>query len=229
MAIRKSETVVGVFHEHGDAQAAIRALKNAGFTDEQIGIATSYTETGDRNAGELNTGALGTGARSTGDESYAGEGLMAGAATGAGLGALWWLCILAGVIPGIGPAIAGGTLAVLLSSAAAGAAAAGLAGALVGMGFTKEEAEYYESEMKAGRAVVAVNAGNRREEALRTLRQYGGYDITDDAQRNATRPVGQPTAQGGQTTPARDEKLRVDRTSHQAGEVKGRKEVHHDR
>ncbi len=175
MATRSSETVVGVFAERNEAQSAIHALKDSGFTDDQIGVATSNRDA------EIS-------AHGKDDESYAGEGALTGAATGAGIGALWGLGILAGVVPGIGPAIAGGTLAILLSSAAAGAAAAGLTGALVGMGLTKDEAEYYESEMKAGRVVVAVDAGPRRDEALRLLRLHGGYDISTDTRRSATSP-----------------------------------------
>jgi hypothetical protein len=115
------------------------------------------------------------------EESYAGEGALAGAATGAGIGALWGLGILAGVLPAIGPAIAGGTLAVLLSSAAVGAAAAGIAGALIGMGISKEEAEYYEGEVRSGRTLVTVRADARFKEAQSILTRFGGYDYRSPA------------------------------------------------
>src|SRR5690349_4084321 len=146
MAMAQQGTVVGVFSDHDDARKAIRALKDAGFSENQIGVASSNREGLHRVDGD-----------DAGEESYAGEGAAAGLATGAGLGALWGLGILAGVLPAIGPAIAGGTLAALLSSAAVGAAAAGLAGTLVGMGISKEEAEYYEGEMHAGRTIVTVH------------------------------------------------------------------------
>jgi uncharacterized protein (TIGR02271 family) len=67
------------------------------------------------------------------------------------VGALWGLGILAGVLPAIGPAIAGGTLAAILSSAAAGAATAGIAGTLIGLGIPEDEANYYHQEFRAGR------------------------------------------------------------------------------
>ena len=89
-------------------------------------------------------------------------------------GPLWGLAILAGVLPGIGTAIAGGTLGVLLSSAAAGAAAIGVAGALVGMGLSQEDATYYEGEFKSGRTLVTVNAGAKSAEARRVIAQHGG-------------------------------------------------------
>jgi uncharacterized protein (TIGR02271 family) len=248
MNTSQRETVVGVFANHDQAQRATHALKDAGFTEQQIGVASSHQ-------------GHGTGADADGDDSYAGEGAMAGVATGAGIGALWGLGILAGVLPGIGTAIAGGTLGILLSSAAAGAAAAGLAGALIGMGLTKEEAEYYEGEMKSGKTIVTVKAAQRHDEALRIIHQFGGYDMNSrhmtgtttqsSAYLNPARQSGHqsaasqqhmsPTAsarntnQGstaagsmahGQTLQAHEEKLQVHKTPVETGEVRVHKEVH---
>jgi uncharacterized protein (TIGR02271 family) len=167
----ESTTVVGVFDDHSTAQRAVNELKRMGFTEDQIGmISHKRSEEGTTDSG---------------DDSYAGEGAAAGLATGAGLGALWGLGIVAGVLPAIGPAIAGGTLAAILSSAAAGAAAAGLAGALVGLGMSKEEAEYYEGEFKSGRTLVTVKAGGRNAEARSLLRRLGATDISDRGTRHA--------------------------------------------
>ncbi len=157
-------TVVGVFQNQADARDALRDLKDAGFMEDQLGIAGRGDEDV-RRAGDA-----------TDDESYAGEGAVAGLATGAGLGALWGAGILAGMLPVIGPAIAGGTLGIILSSAAAGAAAAGIAGALIGMGMSKEDAEYYEGELHSGRTLVTVNAGTRFDEAIAIIRRHNGYD-----------------------------------------------------
>jgi uncharacterized protein (TIGR02271 family) len=180
MTTQTRNSVVGVFTDHAQAQRAVNELKRAGFTDDQIGVLGRDTK-------EMNRGELAEGDT----DSYAGEGAATGIAAGAGIGALWGLGILAGALPAIGPAIAGGTLAVLLSSAAAGAAAAGLAGALIGMGIPKDEAEYYESEFKAGRILVTVTATGREDEARAILRRNGAYDAT---QRSAL--SGQGTAEG---------------------------------
>jgi len=161
-------TVVGVFPDRQQAQRAVRALRDAGFREDQIGLASSGQD----------SGTLSSDADTDSENSYAGEGAMTGLAAGAGVGALWGLGILSGVLPVIGPAIAGGTLGVLLSSAAAGAATAGVAGLLAGMGVPKEEAEYYESEMHAGRSIVTVNAGDRRSEAFSIIQRHGGYDAS---------------------------------------------------
>lgn len=167
MAVQQRNSVVGVFHDHETAQKAVRDLRQAGFSDDQIGVmGRDHTRTGQGGDGDET-------------DSYAAEGAATGVAAGAGLGALWGLGILAGVMPVIGPAIAGGTLAAILSSAAAGAAAAGLAGALIGMGIPKEEAEYYESEIHAGRVVVTVTAPGREDEARSILRRHNSYDFAN--------------------------------------------------
>ena len=159
--ITGEDVAIGVFAESSQAQRAINELKRQGFTDREIGVVSHRSD----DVEDI----------SEPDETKAGEGAAAGALTGAGIGALWGLGILAGVIPGIGPAIAGGTMGILLSSAAAGAAAAGLAGTLIGLGIPEEEAPFYEDEFRAGRTIVTVQAGSRREVAQAILAQEGGY------------------------------------------------------
>jgi len=241
MAAKKQDTVVGVFDDAGDAHKAMQALNDAGFSKDQIGMI--------RSRGDKVTHGTPANDDGSGDDDDTGEkagsGALAGAATGAGVGALWGLGILSGILPGIGPAIAGGTLGVLLSSAAAGAAAAGLAGALIGMGLSREEAEYYEGEAKAGRTIVTVKGSGRRDEALRILRQYGAYDIsnrdtvretcqeqqsaashTDTAMMTGNRAMGGDRAVAGNTVRAHEERLHVEKTPVERGEVRVRKEVH---
>jgi hypothetical protein len=104
-----------VFEDRLHANQAIAELHEAGFTLAQIGVAMRHAE-GD---GDI---------AATRSDSHAGSGAL----TGLGLGALAGLGGLAGVNPVVGPAIAAGTLGVVLSNAAAGAGIAGLVGALVG-------------------------------------------------------------------------------------------------
>jgi len=187
MAVNKNSTIVGVFENHENAQSAVKELSRRGFTDSQLGVAGhDYT---------ANT--AGTARRVDGEddsESYAGEGAAAGLATGAGVGALWGLGIIAGAIPAIGPAIAGGTLAAILSSAAAGAAAAGVAGGLIGLGVSKDEADYYDAEYRAGRTLVTVSAVGREDEVRQIMQEFGAYDMTSrpggSASTGATRSRG---------------------------------------
>jgi uncharacterized protein (TIGR02271 family) len=155
--------IVGVFSSREAAERAIEDLHGAGFTGSQIGIAAR--ESG--SSGTLDTANAGD------TDSEAGTGAMTGALAGAGLGALAGLGILAGVIPIVGPAIAGGTLGIILSNAAAGAGLAGLTGALVGAGMSEDDAGYYQSEFESGRTIVTVEAGSRADDARRILMRHG--------------------------------------------------------
>jgi hypothetical protein len=158
-------TAIAIFDDRVQAQRAIADLNRAGFTEKEIGITARDMGGAD---GDVADG---------GKKTHAKEGAIAGVATGAGVGALWGLGILAGVLPGIGTAIAGGTLAVILSSAAAGAATAGVAGSLIGLGIPEDEAKYYDQEFQAGRVVVTVDAGSRFQEAQAILMRNGGHDM----------------------------------------------------
>jgi hypothetical protein len=162
MAARKANTVLGVFQTRAAAEDAIRELQRAGFADSAIGMVARNEK------GEVVTEKAG--------ETMAEEGLAAGAVVGAGAGALVGLGVLSGTIPVIGPVMALGTLGTILLNAAAGAAVVGLVGALVGLGIPEEDAKYYESEVRGGRFLVSVEAGDREAEAWAILRRAGGYN-----------------------------------------------------
>jgi hypothetical protein len=166
VARQERTTAVGVFRNQEQARRAVDELRQRGFADDQIGVASRHEETGTRATPESS-------------ESHAGTGAATGAAAGAGAGALWGLGIVTGTLPAIGPAIAGGALAAVLSSAVAGGAAAGIAGALIGLGIPKEEAEYYESEFKEGRTIVTVDAGIHYNEAVNILTSHGAHQASD--------------------------------------------------
>jgi hypothetical protein len=155
MLTKQITAAIGVFPDAERARQAVAALKQAGFRDDEIGVASPHTET----HAELRA-------------AHAAEGAMAGVAAGAGAGALWALGIAAGVLPGIGPVVAGGLLGSILASAVGGAVTAGVAGALIGLGIPEEEARYYEDEFLAGRTIVTVQALGRAAEAWAILERY---------------------------------------------------------
>lgn len=220
MAATKSTTVVGVFEDRMRADQAVQDLRAAGFSESQIGVITRHDPA---IAGEHH------------EDTKADSGAVAGALTGAGLGALAGLGILAGIIPVVGPALVGGTLGILLTNAAAGAGIAGLAGALIGAGMTEEEANYYEGEIGAGRTVVTVQANGRADEARATLTRHGAYDMHNrdaatTARSAATTRAPKATtptraAAAGQTIEVREEELHARTRPVEAGEVRVRKEV----
>ncbi|MFO0799203.1 MAG: general stress protein [Gemmataceae bacterium] len=156
-------TTIGVFQTRDAAERAVADLRAAGYRDDQIGLVAR-----DARGNAVRTGADG--------DTNAAEGAAIGAAAGAGALALGSLAVTFGVIPVIGPVLAVGPLAAALISAGAGAAAGGVAGALIGWGIPEEDAKYYEGEVKAGRFVVTVAAGDRHDHARAVYTRHGGYD-----------------------------------------------------
>lgn len=166
MTMTQRAAVVGVFEDRAQAERAITELQRLGFTDDQIGFVARDTD-----------GGVGTAASGAGTT---GERVATGAVSGGVVGGLIGAAISL-LIPGFGPAIAGGILAATLGGVAIGATAGGLIGALTGMGVPENEARYYQGEFEAGRVLVTVNAPGRQQEALDVLRSNGAYDATTRA------------------------------------------------
>jgi hypothetical protein len=164
--------VVALFEERSEAEDAIRDLKNAGFTNEQIGVATQ----GRLEAGEAPS------ERSAGDDepgrivedtaSGLAEGAAAGALTGGVIGGLVGL-VSSLLIPGLGPLIVGGILASTLMGMGVGAATGGLIGALVGMGVPEEDARYFDAGLREGRTLLTVSGTEGAPEAVAILERHG--------------------------------------------------------
>jgi hypothetical protein len=154
----QTSTLISVFSDNTQANEAMVELKQAGFTEEQIGFATRETEVV-VNAGE-----------------DAVKGAVAGGIVGGIVGAAG-----AFLIPGMGTVIAGGLLANVLGAALAGASTAGLAGGFIGaihvIGISDEEASFYSDELQSGRTIVTVQSADRTDEVREILRRHGGYDI----------------------------------------------------
>ena len=151
-------TVVGLFPRRSDAESAIRDLKAAGFSDDQIGVALQDPN----EQRDLLESAGGSTA----------EGAAAGALSGGLVGGLIGL-LGSLLIPGVGPIVVGGVLASMLTGAGVGAAAGGIIGALVGMGVPQADAEHFDRGLRSGRTLITVNAGPRTDEALAILDRHG--------------------------------------------------------
>ncbi|GAC1358119.1 MAG: hypothetical protein PVS3B1_23380 [Ktedonobacteraceae bacterium] len=163
MTTNARATVVGVFTTRANAENAINDLHSRGFTDQQIG----FIVRDNKEAGRTGTTA--------GSEFTTGEGVAVGAASGGVVGGLLGAAASL-LIPGFGPAIAGGILAATLGGVAIGAATGGIIGALTNAGVPEEEARYYQGEFEAGRVLVTVDAPGRQQEAIDVLRRNGAYD-----------------------------------------------------
>jgi len=176
MANNQRTTLVAAFPDRLEAERAVDELEQAGFSKDDVGFAIRGADVA---AGGMIT-----------DEEGAKDrpGALAGMATGAGVGALLGAAA-ALLVPGVGPVIAGGVLAMAFGGAIAGTAIGGMFGAMSGLGVSEEEARFYEQEFNSGKAIVAVKAGARAADAAAVLRKHGGYDLQN-------RPIGEVPTHG---------------------------------
>jgi hypothetical protein len=189
-----SRTVVGLFNERSRAEEAIRDLKEAGFSDEQIGVVTRdrtaptgqpTDSSGQRRGASPDEEELGKVVEDTAGGMA--EGASIGAITGGVIGGLVGL-IGSLLVPGLGPVLVGGVLASTLMGMGLGAATGGLIGALVGMGVPEQDARYFDAGFREGGTLVTVNAGERTPEAVSTLQRCGG-DLGPSRSSPAERPA----------------------------------------
>ena len=164
-----SHTVAGVFHNPNDAEKALNALKDAGFTPEQVSVVAKDT----RETQSMVERSDMAGAETSG----ATAGAFLGGITGGIAG--WLVGIGALAIPGIGPIVAAGALATTLGGAAVGAVAGGLIGALVGAGIPEDDARDYETHVSEGRILITAQAtsAQQAQQARDAFDRYGGADV----------------------------------------------------
>ncbi|MEX2142653.1 MAG: hypothetical protein WD894_25590 [Pirellulales bacterium] len=152
------EVVIAVFADLLAARQCIEDLRLAGFSEDEIGVVAPDDLELDR--------------EEVAEHSMVAEGSVVGAFAGAGLGSLWGVAMVAGLLPVIGPIVAGGLLASVIVTAATGAALGSLAGALVGLGVPEEEAARYEQKLHEGHVVVTVKSPSRSSEAMAILNRH---------------------------------------------------------
>ncbi len=160
---RQQVTVVAQsFSREEQAHTAIQALKDAGFSGDDISVVAQ-----DRNAASDM-------AESTGTKTAEGTGI--GAMAGGTLGAMGGMLAGAGglAIPGIGPLVAAGPLATTL----AGGLTGGLIGALTGLGIPENEAQAYQERFDQGDFIVVVDSRGREQEARQILQGGGSGSVT---------------------------------------------------
>lgn len=162
-------TVVGVFSKREQAEEAVRALENEGFSEKEISIAAK-DDRAERQGGR------GRGEQGYGFEvgNMAGENVADGATWGGAIGGAAGLLASAGAlaIPGIGPILAAGPLAATLSGAVAG----GVAGGLIDMGIPENEGRRYEQDVKEGKVLCMVQADAEQARRAESILKSQGAD-----------------------------------------------------
>jgi uncharacterized protein (TIGR02271 family) len=215
----RGRTVVGLFTDRSNAESAIRELKDAGFTEKQIGVAM-------RDRDEQRQLMEDTGTTTA-------EGAAVGAVSGGVVGGLIGL-LGSLLIPGVGPIIVGGVLASTLTGAGIGAAAGGIIGALMGIGVPEADAEHFDRGIRSGGVLVTVDAGDRLDQAIAILQHnkadlgpsgIGRFETGSATAGAAAGAVGTGDLKDEQRLKLREEQLDVQKERVQAGEVRIRKEV----
>ena len=146
------KSVMGLFVKYNELEQAVVRLEAAGFAKEEIGLLVQEE-------------AVKTLLEDDQQEAI-GEGAAYGAAGGGVLGGLIGLVAGAGtlLIPGVGPALAAGTLLSVLGATAAGAgigaAYGGITGALTGWGLAEEHANIYTEGLERGGALLTVHTND---------------------------------------------------------------------
>lgn len=156
MTMTQDFIVVGVFQHPEQARHTIDELESAGYSENEIGFLARVSA-----------------ARSEDDTlSSAATGAVEGGILGGVLGATAAL-----LVPGFGPAIAGGILLATFGAAGIGALAGSIIGTLVNIGVPEEVARHYQRELENGRTIVTVKASNGYDDTLAIMRSNGARDV----------------------------------------------------
>jgi uncharacterized membrane protein len=164
MTTLERTTAIGVFADRVTADAALDELRKAGFAADQLGFVVRNRDVTERTAVPAGVSELKL-------MPSTGAGAMGGGLIGGIAGAAVSL-----LIPGFGPALAGGMLLATLGGVTMGAVAGGFIGSLIHIGIPEEEAHRYQDLLTDGHSIVTVRAPERYEEALKILAQHGAYN-----------------------------------------------------
>ncbi len=155
---RLNQTIIGVFTSRSNAENAVNALRQQGFTTEEINIISKKQENDDHS------------------DNNSDDDILDGTLTGSTLGGIGGLLLGAGAlaIPGIGPIIAAGPIAGAISGAIAG----GITGGLIDWGIPAGESHHYEQEVVQGSILALVRTDAAKVNSVaQILRQNGAKEV----------------------------------------------------
>jgi hypothetical protein len=161
--------IVGVFSTLGEAERAVIGLRAQAIPGENIHlIAGNDKNRHDEYLKKAKEEATTTRAAAA-----------SGASFGGGIGIVASLVALA--IPGVGPIVALGPMATVLTGLGIGAASGGLLGAFKNMGMSHEEAPLYEEAVRRGLILlIAQVEESRTAEISKFMELQGARDVRDE-------------------------------------------------
>jgi hypothetical protein len=166
LARPRPTSVICTLASRADVEAATERLSLAGVVHDDISVVLPH-EPNDDPAHVFHTKSP--------------QGAVAGASVAGAFGGT--LGLLAGIgllaIPGLGPFVAAGPIAAALAGSAAGVTLGGAAGALVGLGFSEDDARDLEGHLARGRYVLSVRSRDRQslDLVVDILRELRAEDI----------------------------------------------------
>jgi hypothetical protein len=182
-----ARTVVAIYDDFEMANNAVREMVENGIPRDDVSIIANNTRGEYGNTSKTLNQEQESG--KVADETGAGAGV--GAGIGAAIGGIGGLLVGLGAltIPGIGPVIAAGPLAVALSTltgagvgAVTGGVTGGLLGALIGLGVPEKEAEYYAEGVRRGGVLVTVQVDeNETDMVMDILNRHDPVNINERA------------------------------------------------
>lgn len=163
-----SKAVLCIATTRSQASNITDSLKAAGFDHDDISVLLADDSATSEFAHEKDTRAP--------------EGAVVGASAGGLLGGSLGLLVGLGtlVIPGVGPFLAAGPIAVALGGLTVGAVAGGIGGSLAGVGIPDADAKLYESRLSAGNLLLSVHTDDADEVARvkAIFEREGAQDIS---------------------------------------------------
>jgi hypothetical protein len=178
------KTITGIFQAFPQAEAALTALRNAGFDEEQLNILTPSSPEEQIHSVPVT------------EAEHAGVGRALGGLIG-GTGALSLATMF---IPGVGPVMAAGMVAAGLVGGAAGVAIGGAVEDATTEGLDADDIFPVEHALRAGNTAVIINAHDEKqfERARDIIHENGGALLRDvrDHWWNEQRTVEHPQYQG---------------------------------
>jgi hypothetical protein len=164
------KTVAGVFPSMSDVERAIRDLERMGVPTESISVIAGNDA--NRHKEYLDK------AKRAGQT--AGAAAASGASFGGGVGIMATLVALS--VPGVGPFVAGGALAIVAAGLGVGAAGGGLISAFNAMAIPHEEAPLYEEAVRRGALMLVAQVDDSIEEkVVERMNEHGARDLQDEA------------------------------------------------
>jgi gas vesicle protein len=165
-----SKAVTAVFSDSNSAENAARQIKEEGLRTEDISVVAKHGNNGDGNYDARGDGLKDNGAKDNGVRDNISDGVL----TGGVIGSLAGLLIGAGtlMVPGLGIVAAAGPVTGFL----AGGAVGGVAGGLIDLGIPEEKSKKYESDIKSGKILFAMNAEEKNIDRVSDILRRNGAE-----------------------------------------------------